>query len=163
MWKQKIESKIFKTTELLVNQVDEWKESGHKIVLTNGCFDLLHLGHIDYLSKTADLADKLIIGINSDASVSRLKGDSRPITKQDTRLVKLASMAFVDAVILFDEQTPLALIKSITPNVLAKGGDYTIDTIVGAEEVINAGGSVEVIPFLDGHSSSSIIEKIKND
>jgi rfaE bifunctional protein nucleotidyltransferase chain/domain len=131
-----------------------------KVVFTNGCFDILHLGHIDYLTKAADLGDRLIIAVNTDASVSALKGPSRPIIDEETRAMKLASLVFVDAVILFGEQTPLKLITEVKPNVLVKGGDYTIDTIVGASEVQDNGGEVEVIPFLEGHSTTSIINKI---
>ena len=121
------------------------------------------MGHIDYLCKAADLGDRLIIGVNTDSSVSKLKGPTRPIIDEHTRLTKLAALAFVDAVILFDEETPLNLITTIKPNVLAKGGDYTEETIVGAKEVLETKGSVHVIPFLDGHSSTSIINKIKGE
>lgn len=160
-WKQIIEEKIFSDYKLLAKQVKSWQMFNDKIVFTNGCFDILHLGHIDYLSKAADLGDRLIIGLNTDNSVSRLKGPNRPVIDQTTRAYKLASMAFVDAVVYFDEETPLELIKTVSPDVLVKGGDYTIDTIVGANEVLANKGTVEVIPFLEGHSSTSIIEKIQ--
>jgi len=161
MWNQLVNDKVYESADDLSNQVSKWKIFNEKVVFTNGCFDLLHMGHIDYLCKAADLGDRLIIGVNTDSSVSKLKGSSRPIIKEDTRLIKLAALAFVDAVILFDEETPLELIKKVKPNVLAKGGDYTIETIVGAKEVLDNNGSVEVIPFLDGHSSTAIIDKIK--
>ncbi len=160
-WQEIINDKIFSGGEALASQVLKWQAFDEKVVFTNGCFDILHLGHIDYLSKAADLGDRLIIGVNSDASVSKLKGPSRPIIQEDTRLAKLASLVFVDAVVLFNEETPLELIKSTKPDVLVKGGDYTLDTIVGADEVFAKGGIVEVIPFLEGHSSTSIIDKIK--
>lgn len=163
MWNQLISDKIYTSREALAKQVNTWNMYNEKVVFTNGCFDILHLGHIDYLCKAADLGDRLIVGLNTDASVSKLKGSSRPVIHQDTRLMKLAALAFVDAVILFDEETPLALITTIHPQVLAKGGDYTLDTIVGAKEVLAKNGRVEVIPFLAGHSSTAIIEKIKNE
>ncbi len=163
MWNQLIQDKIFSSAELLAKQVAQWNIFNEKVVFTNGCFDLLHLGHIDYLCKAADLGDRLIIGVNTDASVSQLKGPSRPIIDQDTRAAKLAALAFVDAVILFDEETPLDLIKTLKPQVLAKGGDYTVETIVGATEVLANNGTVEVIPFLEGHSSTAIINKIKSE
>lgn len=163
MWNQIIEDKIFTTYKKLADQVVRWSVYNEQVVFTNGCFDLLHKGHIDYLCKAADLGDRLVIGVNTDASVRKLKGESRPVIHENTRLIKLAALAFVDAVILFDEETPLELITAIQPNVLAKGGDYTLDTIVGATEVLASNGRVEVIPFLDGHSSTSIIDKIKNE
>lgn len=163
MWNQLIEDKIYKRADDLAKQITLWAMYNEKIVFTNGCFDLLHMGHIDYLCKAADLGDRLVIGVNTDASVRKLKGASRPIIHQDTRLIKLAALAFVDAVILFDEETPLELISVLKPHVLAKGGDYTTETIVGAREVLARNGRVEVIPFLDGHSSTAIIQKIQSD
>ena len=140
----------------------EWKAEGNKIVFTNGVFDLLHAGHVAYLSEASDLGDKLILGLNSDESVQRLKGPERPVNTETTRATLLASMFFIDAVVVFNEDTPLELIKSILPDVLVKGGDYTIDTIVGAKETIANGGQVEVLSFLPGYSSTAIINKIKN-
>ncbi|MFD1630852.1 D-glycero-beta-D-manno-heptose 1-phosphate adenylyltransferase [Pseudopedobacter beijingensis] len=140
----------------------EWQAKGQKVVFTNGCFDLLHAGHITYLSEAAALGNKLIIGLNSDSSVKRLKGENRPINDEKTRSLLLAAMYFVDAVILFEEETPLNLIKQTLPNILVKGGDYTIDTIVGAKEVLENNGSVKTITFLPGYSSTSIINKIRN-
>ena len=139
---------------------DRW--SNERICFTNGCFDLLHLGHIDYLSKAADLADKLIIGVNKDQSVSKLKGSHRPIKDEVSRATILASLSFVDLVILFDEETPLTLIETIQPDILVKGADYTIDNVVGAKETIQRGGKVELISFLDGYSTSSLESKIRN-
>ncbi|MBC7913398.1 MAG: adenylyltransferase/cytidyltransferase family protein, partial [Pyrinomonadaceae bacterium] len=129
---------------------------------TNGCFDLLHLGHIDYLAKAANLGNKLVIGLNSDKSTSDLKGPGRPITNQKSRARLLAALYFVDAVVLFDEPTPYNLIKAINPDILVKGADYTIDTIVGADIVLANGGSVKTIEYIDGYSTSAIEQKIRN-
>lgn len=134
---------------------------GKKVVFTNGCFDILHRGHLEYLQAAADLGDILIVGLNSDESVKRLKGENRPINNQNDRAFALASLVFVDAVVIFDEDTPLELIQRVKPNVLAKGGDYSIDTIVGADFIKNIGGDVQVIPFVDGYSTTQIIEKMK--
>lgn len=132
-----------------------------KIVFTNGVFDLLHQGHIFSLSQAAKEADFLIVGLNADASVKRLKGDNRPIQDQDTRALILASLQIVDAVVVFEEDTPLNLIVSILPEVLVKGGDYTIEQIVGAKEVIANGGRVVINPILEGVSTTNIITKMK--
>lgn len=142
--------------------VDHWKGEGKKIVFTNGCFDLLHAGHITYLNEAASLGDILIIGLNSDDSVQRLKGPSRPVNNEITRSVILGSMSFIDAVVFFNEDTPLELIKKVLPDVLVKGGDYKIEDIAGAKEVIGNGGKVQVLSFLPGYSSTAIIDKIKN-
>ena len=133
------------------------------IVFTNGCFDIIHPGHTDYLAKAKALGDVLIVGVNSDESVIRLKGPARPIQTLEARSLVLSALSSVDYVIPFEEDTPLALIKSIEPNVLVKGGDYTADTIVGAQEVLDTGGEVKVIPFLEGYSTSSIVAKIKQE
>ena len=161
MWKSILTEKIFDSNEKLAKQVMSWQIHNEKVVFTNGCFDILHLGHIDYLAKAADLGDRLIIGVNTDSSVSSIKGPSRPIIDELTRATKLAALLFVDAVILFGEDTPLTLINAVKPDVLVKGGDYTIDTIVGADAVLVRGGTVDVIPFLPGHSTTAIIDKIK--
>lgn len=139
-----------------------WRFKEQKIVFTNGCFDLLHLGHIDYLAKAADLGDKLIVGLNSDSSTSVLKGTSRPITNQTSRSRLLASLFFVDAVVLFDESTPYELIKALRPDVLVKGADYTIDKIVGSDLVLANGGEVKTIEYIKGYSTSAIEQKIRN-
>ena len=159
-WLELINSKLYAEIGQLQSDVETWKGFNDKVVFTNGCFDILHLGHIDYLAKAADLGERLIIGVNTDTSVAKLKGENRPIIDEHTRAAKLASLVFVDAVILFDEETPLELIKSVNPDVLVKGGDYTVDTVVGATEVLQNGGEVELIPFLEGHSTSAIIDKI---
>ena len=155
-----INQKIF-STETLESQLNIWRFKGKKVVFTNGCFDLLHLGHIDYLSKAADLGDVLVIGLNTDQSVSRIKGPHRPITDQKSRSGILASLFFVDAIIPFDEETPLDLIKLVQPDVLVKGSDYKAEEIVGYEVVSAKGGQVETIDFLPGYSTSLIENKIK--
>ncbi|GGH19921.1 D-glycero-beta-D-manno-heptose 1-phosphate adenylyltransferase [Mucilaginibacter phyllosphaerae] len=139
----------------------EWQNQGKKVVFTNGVFDLLHLGHITYMVKAAELGDKLIIGLNADASVKRLKGESRPINDQNNRAALLAALFFVDAVILFEEDTPRELITSLLPDVLVKGADYTVDQIAGAAEVLANGGEVKTITLVNGYSSTSIINRIK--
>ena len=141
--------------------VATWQKEGQKVVFTNGVFDLLHLGHVTYLAKAAELGDKLIIGLNADSSVKRIKGEDRPINDQNNRASLLASLFFVDGVVLFEEDTPLNLISALLPDILVKGADYTIDNIVGAEEVIANGGEVKTITFVEGYSSTSIINKIK--
>ncbi len=137
-----------------------WNFLDQKIVFTNGCFDIIHLGHIMYLSKAADLGDVLIVGLNTDESIKRLKGDNRPINNQHARRMTLGSMFFVDAVVLFDEDTPYELIKQIKPDILVKGSDYEDKEIVGANIVKDKGGEVVTIDFLDGYSTSEVIEKI---
>lgn len=158
---EKIESKIV-SKQKARNIRTDWKRHHDVVVFTNGCFDLLHLGHLDYLSKAKDLGTKLVIGLNSSESVSRLKGPSRPINSDDSRANMLAALEFVDLVVLFSEDTPLDLITALEPNVLVKGGDYTKETIVGAKEVEANGGKVEVIQFLEGYSTTSIVTKIQN-
>ena len=148
--------------EKAIELSQEWKAAGEKVVVTNGCFDLLHAGHITYLSEAAALGTKLIIGLNADKSVQVLKGPSRPINDEKTRSLLLAAMQFIDAVVIFEEQTPQNLIRQILPDVLVKGGDYTLDNIVGAKEVLENGGEVQILSFLPGYSSTSIIDKIKN-
>jgi rfaE bifunctional protein nucleotidyltransferase chain/domain len=133
-----------------------------KVVFTNGCFDLIHPGHIDYLRKAKACGDILIIGLNSDASIQRLKGKERPINDFYFRSSILAALEFVDYIVKFEDDTPLFLIKQISPNILIKGSDYTVDKIVGAKEVLEKGGEVKTIDFLEGFSSTSIINKIKN-
>jgi rfaE bifunctional protein nucleotidyltransferase chain/domain len=146
----------------LKSQVERWKEVGNEVVFTNGCFDIIHKGHIEVLARTADLGDKLIIGLNSDQSIQKLKGEDRPIVGEQSRAILLAALSFVDAIVLFSEDTPLKLISAFLPDVLAKGGDYEIETIVGHEIVQQNGGKVKIVPFVDGFSSTNIIEKIKN-
>jgi D-beta-D-heptose 7-phosphate kinase/D-beta-D-heptose 1-phosphate adenosyltransferase len=132
------------------------------VVFTNGCFDLLHPGHVSYLDEARRLGDHLVVGVNTDASVQRLKGPGRPLVAQDDRALVVAALAAVDGVTLFDEDTPLALIEALKPDVLVKGGDYELDTIVGREAVESAGGEVRVIPFVAGHSTSELIQRIRS-
>jgi len=132
-----------------------------KIVFTNGCFDILHRGHIYYLSKAAELGDVLVVGLNSDASVTRLKGAGRPVNNQEARAEVLGALAFVDYIIVFEEETPLDLITALQPDLLVKGGDYNAEDIIGYEEVTSRGGSVVTIPLLEGYSSTLIIQKSK--
>ncbi|HOW24352.1 MAG TPA: D-glycero-beta-D-manno-heptose 1-phosphate adenylyltransferase [Bacteroidales bacterium] len=138
-----------------------WRFRGEKIVFTNGCFDILHPGHIEYLSKAADLGDVLIIGLNSDESVRRLKGENRPVNSETARAQVLASLRFVTAVVLFGEDTPYELIRTVQPDVLVKGGDYTAEEIVGNDIVTASGGQVVILGFLPGYSTSHLIRKIR--
>ncbi|HKL38996.1 MAG TPA: D-glycero-beta-D-manno-heptose 1-phosphate adenylyltransferase [Bacteroidales bacterium] len=138
-----------------------WRLKDQKIVFTNGCFDILHRGHVEYLAKAASLGDILFVGINSDQSVRKLKGDERPVQDEYSRALLTASMRFVTAVMLFDEDTPYRLIERIQPDVLVKGGDYQEKDIVGADLVRNKGGKVVPVDYTDGYSSSKIIEKIQ--
>lgn len=138
-----------------------WRLTGDAIVFTNGCFDLMHPGHLRYLAAARALGKRLVVGLNSDASVTRLKGPDRPIMDEQARALLLASLLFVDLVVLFDEDTPLALITELQPDVLAKGGDYAIADIVGAPEVQQRGGQVVVLPFVEGYSTSSIEARIR--
>ena len=154
-----IKSKILSEDNLNI-LINEWREKNQKIVFTNGWFDLLHLGHIDYLAKAKDLGDKLIIGVNTDDSVRRLKGVYRPLQDENSRLHILAALEFVDAVILFNEDTPYELIKKIQPDVLVKGADYKIEDIVGYDIVTSRGGSVKTIEYLEGYSTTSIEQRI---
>ena len=148
--------------EEIAAQVKRWRLKSKTIAFTNGVFDILHEGHIAVLAKAASFADVLVVGVNSDSSVKKLKGDSRPVNKESSRALLLASLITVDAVVIFDEETPLDLIKIIKPDVLVKGGDYTVETIVGAKEVMAYNGRVEVIPLEEGFSTTGIIEKIMN-
>ena len=154
-----IKSKIVDFSEIR-ELVSKWKSEGNSIVFTNGCFDVLHYGHVSYLAEASDLGDKMIIGLNSDASVRRLKGETRPINGQHERATLLAAMQFVNAVVIFDEDTPENLIKAVEPDYLVKGGDYTIDTIVGADFVMSYGGKVITIPLVENFSSTNIIKRL---
>ncbi|MBV6654092.1 MAG: D-glycero-beta-D-manno-heptose 1-phosphate adenylyltransferase [Mameliella sp.] len=139
-----------------------WLDEGKKMVFTNGCFDLLHYGHLQYLAQARDLGDALVIGLNAAPSVRRLKGPNRPINDEQTRFWQMAALQFVDMVVSFEEDTPAALIDLLQPDILVKGGDYAINEIVGADTVINNGGEVKVLPYIDGYSTTSIETKIRN-
>ena len=156
-----IEKKIAYTAKEAENTLSLWRFKDDKIVFTNGCFDILHKGHIEYLAKAASLGTKLVIGLNTDASVKRLKGDSRPVNDENARALLLASLVFVDKVILFDTDTPRDLIDFVQPDVLVKGGDYKSEEIVGHDIVKAKGGEVITINFIEGYSTTSMIEKMK--
>ena len=158
---QVVKNRIKKREELSFI-VNRWSLTGEKVVFTNGCFDILHQGHVDYLSKAADLGTKLVVGVNSDNSVRRLgKDKNRPIQDEKSRAIILAALHFVDLVILFDEDTPLELIKEVNPQVLVKGSDYKMHEIVGYEFVTEKEGEVRTIDFLEGFSTSKIVEKAR--
>jgi D-beta-D-heptose 7-phosphate kinase/D-beta-D-heptose 1-phosphate adenosyltransferase len=146
--------------EELHQEVIRLRLKSKTIAFTNGVFDILHEGHIAVLSQAASFADVLIVGVNSDASVKKLKGENRPVNSEDSRALIIASLLMVDAVTIFNEETPIELIRLIQPDVLIKGGDYTLETIVGAKEVLDNGGRVEIIPVLEGFSTTNIINKI---
>ncbi|MGD8319306.1 MAG: D-glycero-beta-D-manno-heptose 1-phosphate adenylyltransferase [Gemmatimonadota bacterium] len=153
------EDKIL-TRETLVDRYGRPRRE--TVVFTNGCFDLLHRGHVAYLSEARALGDALVVGVNTDASVRRLsKGPGRPLVAEEDRAYVLAGLACVDAVCLFDEDTPRALVSALLPDVLVKGGDYAMDQVVGRDEVVAAGGRVVLIPFVDGYSTTDLIERIK--
>lgn len=154
-----IQQKIL-TVSALKHRMAGWRVKGEKVVLTNGCFDLLHRGHISLLLQAAELGNRLVVAINSDASVKRLKGASRPIQTEADRALLLAAMTYVDAVVVFDDDTPLELLKILQPDVLVKGGDYTLDTIVGAKEVQAYGGSVAIIPLEEGYSTTGLLANL---
>ena len=155
----RIQAKIH-THDSIARQAEAWRAAGKRIVFTNGCFDLLHYGHLHYLAEAADLADCLVIGLNSADSVRRLKGPSRPINDEITRLHALAAMEFVAAVVVFDEDTPRQLIERVQPDVLVKGGDWRPEQIVGADLVLARGGKVLSLPFVDGYSTTALERKI---
>jgi len=155
---ENIKSKVLNQDQLQI-QLEEWKSEKKKIAFTNGCFDIIHRGHIHYLAQAADLGDYLIVGLNTDDSVRKLKGNNRPVQDENTRAEILASLSFISAVILFEENTPINLIETINPHILIKGGDYQESDIVGADFVKANGGEVKTIPFLDGHSTSELIAK----
>jgi D-beta-D-heptose 7-phosphate kinase/D-beta-D-heptose 1-phosphate adenosyltransferase len=157
-----IEEKIFSSPAKLTYWLKSKRLLRKTIAFTNGCFDILHEGHIFSLSQAAKEADYLVVGLNADCSVRKLKGDHRPVNSEQARALILASLLIVDAVVVFEEDTPLELIKKVMPDVLVKGGDYTVETIVGAKEVIANGGRVVVNSLLPGFSTTGIIEKIKS-
>jgi rfaE bifunctional protein nucleotidyltransferase chain/domain len=156
-----ITSKI-QTLEQLPATLERWRQAGDRVVFTNGCFDILHYGHLHYLAEARDLGDRLVIGLNSGASVRRLKGPTRPINDELTRTHLLAALQVVDAVVIFDEDTPLELIRLVQPDVLVKGGDWRPEQIVGSDLVLAQGGKVLSLPFIQGYSTTNIEQKIKN-
>lgn len=155
---QLIKNKILNAKDLQ-KQLGQWRQQGLKIVFTNGCFDLLHRGHVEYLSKAADLGDVLVVGLNTDASVRRLKGEGRPVNDEEARAMVLASLGFVDAVVLFDEDTPYELIQAVRPEVLVKGADYKPEEIVGYDIVISYGGLVTTVPLVEGYSTTRLLSR----
>ncbi len=155
----RLESKI-KPLEALKVLRDLWAREGKTVVFTNGVFDLIHRGHVDYLARARDLGDVLIIGLNSDQSVQKIKGPKRPIQPQEDRALILAAFEFVDYITIFNEETPIHVITALLPDVLVKGGDYTIETVVGHDIVEEHGGKTVIIPLVPGKSSTSLIEKI---
>lgn len=154
------ESKIL-TRDQAIQQAKRWHAEGKQLVFTNGCFDIVHLGHIDYLEKARNLGDRLILGLNTDASVSCIKGPLRPVVNEYARARLMAALEFVDAVTLFDEPTPLELIEAVQPDILVKGDDYSVANIVGADFVLGRGGRVETISLVPGYSTTKLIERIK--
>jgi D-beta-D-heptose 7-phosphate kinase/D-beta-D-heptose 1-phosphate adenosyltransferase len=158
---QSPQNKIFYETLGLVSQIAEWKSQGLSVVFTNGCFDILHRGHVQYLYDAAQLGNKLVVAINTDSSVKLLnKGANRPINNEQDRAFLLAAMEFVSAVTFFNEATPLSIIQQIKPNVLVKGADYSPSQVIGKDFIENYGGKLVLIPFVEGYSSSKIIQKI---
>jgi rfaE bifunctional protein nucleotidyltransferase chain/domain len=159
---QQVEAKIMDWDQA-TEQVQAWQAEGQKIVFTNGCFDLLHYGHLHYLAEARGLGDRLVLGLNSAASVARLKGPHRPINDEMTRTWQMAALGFVDLVVVFEKDTPLELIETIQPDILIKGGDYAPESIVGAEVVLQKGGQVLTLPFIEGYSTTRIESKIRDN
>ncbi|RNA64271.1 D-glycero-beta-D-manno-heptose 1-phosphate adenylyltransferase [Prosthecochloris sp. ZM_2] len=153
------DKKIVKQTEAAA-RIEKWQQEQLKVVFTNGCFDILHAGHVQYLEQAREAGDRLVIGVNTDASVHRLKGEKRPVCSETDRCRVLAALGSVDAVVMFDEDTPLKLIERLQPDVLVKGADWSVDTIVGADSVLARGGEVKTIKFLEGRSTTGVIERI---
>lgn len=145
--------------QALTETIERWHTEGQTVVFTNGCFDILHRGHVEYLAKAADLGTRLIIGLNTDASVRRLKGPTRPVNDEQARALVLSALGFVDAVAMFAEDTPYNLIAQVQPDILVKGGDYRVEEIVGYDIVTSRGGKVLTLPFVDGYSTTSTIKK----
>lgn len=157
---EQIEQKI-QSWEQITATADAWRAAGNRIVFTNGCFDILHYGHLHYLSAARDLGERLVVGLNSAASVSRLKGPHRPINDELTRTHLLAALEVIDAVVVFEDDTPLELIRLVRPDILVKGGDWLPEQIVGSDLVLAAGGQVRSLPFVEGYSTTNIEAKIK--
>ncbi|MEQ8925941.1 MAG: D-glycero-beta-D-manno-heptose 1-phosphate adenylyltransferase [Fulvivirga sp.] len=149
------------TVDKLKDLRQDWKKSGNEVVFTNGCFDILHLGHVDYLEKAKGLGDRLVVALNTDTSVKRLKGKERPLNNEVSRGRLIAALEFVDAVVYFSEDTPKEIIETLAPDILVKGNDYLAENIVGADFVVKNGGRVETVPLVDGYSTTNLVEKIK--
>lgn len=147
--------------EQLREKAAQWKKEGKRLVFTNGCFDILHKGHLEVLTTSAGFGDVLVVGLNTDASVRRLKGPERPVNHESFRTWMMASLQIVDAVTLFDEPTPWELLEVLQPDVIVKGGDYTVDQVVGAKEVLARGGEVRIVPIVQGYSTTALIETIR--
>ena len=158
----KLQNKIY-TLDLLMDEINNWKKQNKKIVFTNGCFDLIHLGHVELLARSSDLGDKLIVAINSDESIIKIKGINRPIIEEESRAKQIAALDFVDAVILFNQDNPIEIISLVIPDIITKGGDYKISNVVGHEIVRENNSSVVIIPLTQGYSTTSILDRIKNE
>ena len=158
---QTIHSKIFADKTATVQTISQWAEEGKRIVFTNGCFDIVHKGHIDYLYEASKLADKMVIGLNTDDSVRQLKGEGRPVNNNEARALIIAALGFVDMVVFFEEETPKELIEAVQPDVLTKGSDYIAKDIVGYDTVMSKGGKVTTIDLTDGFSTTALIDRIK--
>jgi rfaE bifunctional protein nucleotidyltransferase chain/domain len=146
-----------------MDEINNWKKQNKKIVFTNGCFDLIHLGHVELLARSSDLGDKLIVAINSDESIIKIKGINRPIIEEESRAKQIAALDFVDAVILFNQDNPIEIISLVIPDIITKGGDYKISNVVGHEIVRENNSSVVIIPLTQGYSTTSILDRIKNE
>jgi rfaE bifunctional protein nucleotidyltransferase chain/domain len=153
---------IVMTREALAEERTKLRVQGKRVVFTNGCFDIIHRGHVDYLTKARALGDLLVVGLNSDASVKRLKGPTRPVVQEDDRAFVLAGLRAVDYVCVFEEDTPYELIRAVVPDILVKGGDWAIENVVGRDIVEAAGGKVQTISFVDGRSTTNIIKRISD-
>ncbi|MCB0429442.1 MAG: D-glycero-beta-D-manno-heptose 1-phosphate adenylyltransferase [Flavobacteriales bacterium] len=162
-WDHILEKIYDSANAALAARLHRWRFQNRTIVFTNGCFDILHPGHIHTLATAASFGDRLLVAVNSDSSVRQLKGTGRPVHQENDRMLVLASLGFVDAVVPFTEDTPLNLITFAQPDVLVKGGDYKASDVVGADIVINKGGRVEIVPFLEGHSTTGILERISSE
>lgn len=156
-------SQKIQTKAKALQRIASWRVFGHRIVFSNGCFDLIHPGHIAYLEAARQLGDRLVLGLNADISVKKLKGENRPVYSEQARAKILAAMEFVDMVVIFEEETPLALIRQVSPDILVKGGDYAVEEIVGYEWVKKTGGEVCTIPLLKDYSTTSTIEKLRDN
>jgi len=160
---QQLSGKIYHNIDQLMGELSKIKSLGKKVVFTNGCFDILHVGHVCYLEDARNLGDYLVVGVNSDDSVSRIKGPSRPINPLQQRMMVLAALQSVDAVISFSDDTPYHLIEALAPDLLVKGGDWKVEDIVGSSLVLSKGGKVLSLPFTEGWSTTSIEQKIKSN